>query len=99
VTEQADVVIIGSGISGAFCAWRLARSGRRVLVLEAGPRIDRAEVVTTFASAHRYDYSWGYPHTTLAPRPDWSEGQDHYIVQDGPDKVSFEYLRIVGGTT
>jgi len=99
VTEEADIVIIGSGIAGAFCAWRLARSGRRVLVLEAGPRIDRAEVMTKFASAHRYDYSWGYPNTPTAPRPDWGEGEDRYIVRDGPDPVSFEYLRVVGGTT
>ena len=99
MTEQADIVIIGSGIAGALCAWRLARTGRRVLVLEAGPRVDRADVVKRFASAHRYDYSWGYPNTPSAPRPDWSEGRDHYIVQDGPDRVTFEYLRIVGGTT
>lgn len=30
-----DVVVIGAGIVGAACAWRLAQDGRRVLVLEA----------------------------------------------------------------
>jgi glucose dehydrogenase len=99
VTEEADIVIIGSGIAGALCAWRLAGRGRKVLVLEAGPRIERADVVKKFSSAHRYDYSWGYPNTPMAPRPDWSEGTDRYIVQDGPDIMPFEYLRIVGGTT
>jgi glucose dehydrogenase len=99
VTEQADIVIVGSGVAGAMCAWRLAGRGRKVLVLEAGPRIERAAVVKKFASAHRYDFSWGYPNPPNAPRPDWSEGPDRYITQDGPDPVPFEYLRIVGGTT
>ena len=100
MTEQADIVIIGSGIAGALCAWRLARTGLRVLMLEAGPRVDRAEVVRQFASAHRHDYSWGYPHSPKAPRPDWSKDKpDTYIVQDGPITIPFEYLRVVGGTT
>ena len=99
MTEEADIVIVGSGIAGAFCAWRLAGSGSRVLVLEAGPRIARSEVVDKFASAHRYDFSWGFPNPPTAPRPDWGEGPDRYIVQDGPDVVPFEYLRVVGGTT
>jgi len=99
MTEEADIVIIGSGIAGAICAWRLAGSGRRVLVLEAGPRIARADVAEKFASAHRYDFSWAYPNPPTAPRPDWGEGADRYISQDGPDFVAFEYLRVVGGTT
>lgn len=100
MTEQADIVIIGSGIAGALCAWRLVRSGRRVLVLEAGPRIDRAVVTKKFSSAHRHDYSWGYPHPPTAPRPDWSMNKpDTYIIQDGPVTIPFEYLRVVGGTT
>lgn len=99
MSEEADVVIIGSGIAGALCAWRLAASGKRVLVLEAGPRVERSEIVDQFASAHRYDFSWGYPNSANAPRPDWGEGPDNYVLQDGPDKIPFEYLRLVGGTT
>jgi hypothetical protein len=36
----ADVVIIGSGAAGSVLADRLARAGRRVLVLERGPLVD-----------------------------------------------------------
>lgn len=100
MTEDADVVIVGSGISGALCAWRLARAGRRVLVIEAGPRIARGDIVRKFSTAHRHDFSWGYPNSPAAPRPDWSSTKsDGYIVQDGPIAIPFEYLRVVGGTT
>ena len=36
---QADVVVIGSGASGAVMAYELSRSGASVVVLEAGPYI------------------------------------------------------------
>lgn len=32
--QEADVLIIGAGIVGASLAWRLARAGRRVLLIE-----------------------------------------------------------------
>jgi len=39
---QYDVIIIGSGISGLTCAYRLQEAGRRVLVLEKAPRFGGA---------------------------------------------------------
>jgi len=38
-----DVLIIGSGAGGGPLAWRLSRAGARVLVLERGPRLERAD--------------------------------------------------------
>jgi oxygen-dependent protoporphyrinogen oxidase len=39
---QYDVIVIGSGISGLTCAYRLLEAGRRVLLLERAPRFGGA---------------------------------------------------------
>ncbi|WP_345817802.1 FAD-dependent oxidoreductase (plasmid) [Paraburkholderia sp. PREW-6R] len=48
-SNSHEVVIVGGGISGLYCAWRLAELGRRVLLLEAsldrwGGRIETEEM-------------------------------------------------------
>jgi choline dehydrogenase-like flavoprotein len=95
----ADVVIVGSGIAGALCAYRLAQQGVTVLMLEAGPRLQREEIVAGFKATTQHDFSAGYPNPDWAPRPDWSKATDNYIVQTGPIENRMEYLRVVGGTT
>jgi choline dehydrogenase-like flavoprotein len=40
-TERYDVVIIGSGPGGGTMAWRLAQTGRRILLLERGDYLRR----------------------------------------------------------
>jgi choline dehydrogenase-like flavoprotein len=39
--EQYDIVIIGSGAGGGTLAWRLAPSGKRILILERGDYLPR----------------------------------------------------------
>jgi choline dehydrogenase-like flavoprotein len=36
-SDHYDVVIIGSGAGGGTLAWKLAPSGKRILLLERGP--------------------------------------------------------------
>jgi choline dehydrogenase-like flavoprotein len=96
---DTDVIIIGSGVAGAICAWALARKGIKVTILEAGPRIERQKIVASFRDSPNQDLSAGFPNAPWAPRPDWSHGHDRYIEQIGPVPLEVEYLRVVGGTT
>ena len=49
---EADVAIVGAGIAGATIAYKLASPTCRVLLLDAGPRIDRVTAVNRFKAAH-----------------------------------------------
>ena len=40
-SEHYDVIIIGSGPGGGTMAWRLARTGKRILLLERGDYLPR----------------------------------------------------------
>ena len=98
-TVEADVVIIGSGIAGALSAYTLAKAGLKVIILEAGPRIERSHIVQKFTETHKFDYSSGFPNEDWAPRPDWEPGEDLYFEHTGNTEARIEYLRAVGGTT
>ncbi len=39
--DRYDVIIVGSGPGGGSVAWRLARTGKRVLVIERGDYLPR----------------------------------------------------------
>ncbi|MFN3597029.1 MAG: FAD-dependent oxidoreductase, partial [Rubricoccaceae bacterium] len=39
MTARSDVLVLGGGVAGMVAARRLAASGRRVRLLEAGPRL------------------------------------------------------------
>jgi glucose dehydrogenase len=66
----ADVVVIGSGICGCLVAERLAKSGRSVLILEAGPRVTRDRLVLRYRDAPRKgDWMAPYPPSPWAPHP------------------------------
>ena len=46
--NKAEVVIVGTGVVGVLIAEQLLDAGIPVLMLEAGPRVARAEVVENF---------------------------------------------------
>ena len=97
-TFSGDVVIIGSGVAGALAANELAPAGIKVLVLEAGPRIERATIVNNFYADIYKAPETCYPNPDHAERPTVTAIKDYYV-QEGPDNFSSTYERVVGGTT
>jgi phytoene dehydrogenase-like protein len=53
MTERQPTVVIGAGHNGLVCAAYLARSGRKVLVLESADRVGGAAVTREFAPGFR----------------------------------------------
>ncbi|WP_342628218.1 GMC family oxidoreductase [Nguyenibacter vanlangensis] len=101
----ADVVVVGSGVVGALIAHQMAAAGRSVVVLEAGLRLKRSDIVEnwrnmSFHNRVNSDFQGLYPQAPLAPAPLYFPAND-YVGLFGPDGSAFRqgYLRTVGGTT
>src|SRR3954452_22420771 len=80
---SADIVVIGSGICGSLIAERLVKTGASVLILEAGPRVSRDQLVANFRNSPRkgdwmapYPFSWWAPHPAFPPDPGSNTDQD-----------------------
>ncbi len=112
-THDYDVVIVGTGISGAIIAKQAAEAGKRVLILEAGDGSNRSlegynDLLTTFYSAATKDNQSPFPLNANAPMPRGPQlrklqpgetDSSTYIVQSGPYVTDTTYTRIFGGTT
>ncbi|CAB3757338.1 GMC family oxidoreductase [Paraburkholderia solisilvae] len=97
--ESADIVVVGSGVAGSLIAHQLALAGASVLLLEAGPRLPRWQIVENFRnSPAKADFSAPYPSTPYAPHPQ-SAPANPYLIQKGDAPYDAQYLRLVGGTT
>ena len=95
---QVEVAVVGAGVAGALVAYRLAQAGKEVVLLEAGPRVDRASAVQAFRLAPYRGISSPYPEHPLAPRPMLDDLEHHYL-QSGPELFMGLYERRVGGST
>ncbi|WP_342755432.1 GMC family oxidoreductase [Pantoea sp. MBD-2R] len=100
---DADVVIIGSGVMGGLVATELAKAGKSVIIVEAGPRIKRQEIVERFRNS---PFKMSLTNMKLqgvgSPYPDLPHVPStygEYLQQTGPVKYPTKYLRVVGGTT
>ncbi|MBM3563374.1 MAG: GMC family oxidoreductase [Alphaproteobacteria bacterium] len=94
----ADVLIIGSGVAGALTACRAARKGAKVVIMEAGPEVDRAAAVRRFQSAFPKTPESAYAQAAFTPHPETDKPFAFYA-QKGPHPFGSTYLRQVGGTT
>ncbi|SFA75840.1 Choline dehydrogenase [Collimonas sp. OK607] len=102
MSEQlsADFVVIGSGIIGSLTALKLLKQGGSVVILEAGPRVNRGQIVARFRNSPRKgDWMSPYPSVPSAPHPIYQPKDSGYLVQAGPYPYPAEYIRQVGGTT
>ncbi|HAT29541.1 MAG TPA: choline dehydrogenase [Janthinobacterium sp.] len=98
-TLSADVVIVGSGVAGALVAHQMALAGASVLVLEAGPRLERWRLVENFRNTPaKDDFMAPYPSTRHAPHPQYTP-ENNYLIFKGTHKYNSQYIRAVGGTT
>lgn len=108
-----DVLVVGSGVSGAIIARSLAERGLRVLVVEAGPgkELSFAEYdkhLTRFYGAALKDNNSPYEANPNAPMPR-SPGvrglqgrhpdATTHLIQNGPYEMDSTYTRVLGGTT
>ncbi|KUM97197.1 glucose-methanol-choline oxidoreductase [Streptomyces yokosukanensis] len=107
-----DVIVVGAGIAGSLVAGRLSRSGRRVLVLEAGVRHSDAErghreVLDAYFTASPKVPSAPYRPSDTAPWPevthlsgteDGGYRADGYFVQRGELPYASGYVRVNGGS-
>ena len=104
-TLSADVVIAGAGICGGQLALDLARAGLSVIILDAGPRYDRDQIVENWrymppANKAGFDYATPYPTVPWAPHTNFFP-DNNYLVTNGPDATAYKQgiIKGVGGTT
>jgi len=95
---HADLLVIGSGVAGALVACRAAQEGAKVVILEAGPDVDRPAAVMRFQSAYPKTPESAYAQAAFAPHPE-SDKPYAFYAQKGPHPFGSTYLRQVGGTT
>ena len=84
---ECDVVIVGSGISGALLAWKLGSAGAKIIVLEAGPGplalANRQGYVNNFKAANPNPPLFGgpYPINPQAPKEEdnFTNSSNYYV--------------------
>ncbi len=92
-----DVVVVGSGVAGAMTAWVLARNGARVLILEAGEKLQRHQLAERSRQSSRWDSMAPYPAKAHARHAD-PVGDPAYLTWTAKPYHT-TYIRAAGGTT
>lgn len=82
---SADIVIVGSGVAGSSIAKELASTGASVIVLEAGPRIDRQHILDNCRNTvNKNKYDEPYPPSPWSMHPPDQSTPNAYLHTTGP---------------
>ncbi len=104
--DSADVVVVGTGVVGCLIAEQALDAGLSVLMVEAGPRVDRWRIVENYRNLppSLRLYHWDAP----PPKP-WAphletrseKEQEQYLQLEGPNARAYMqgYVRYAGGAT
>ncbi len=102
----ADVVIVGTGVVGCTIAEQALDAGLSVLMLEAGPRVERWQIVENFRNLS--PSMKGHMDAPYPPKP-WAPiletytdaSSKSYLQLEGPDALAYQqgYVRYAGGAT
>jgi choline dehydrogenase-like flavoprotein len=91
--HETDIAIVGAGPTGAAAAWRLARAGPRVLVIEKGGAFDPA-------SLDRDGDDWELRRAgKLSSNPNIRRGPDDDPVDDRDSPIKPMFAHGTGGTS
>jgi fructose 5-dehydrogenase large subunit len=103
---SADVVVVGTGVVGCLIAEQMLDAGLSVLMLEAGPRVERWQIVENFRNlppSQHLDFNAPFPPKPWAPH--LQVGTDalaaEYLQLEGPNARAYrqDYVRYAGGST
>lgn len=104
---SADVVVVGTGVVGSLIAQQGLDAGLSVLMLEAGPRVDRWRIVENYRnlppSLRLFHWNAPYPPKPWAPHLETRTAgeQEQYLRLEGPNARAYlqGYVRYAGGAT
>lgn len=104
--QSADVVIAGTGIVACLIAEQALDAGLSVLMLEAGPRVDRWRIVENYRnllpSLRLFHWDAPYPPKPWAPHLETrtAKEQEQYLQLEGPNARAYlqGYVRFAGAT-
>ena len=99
--------MVGTGVVGCLIAEQALDAGLSVLMLEAGPRVDRSRIVENFRnlppSLRLYHWDAPYPPKPWAPHLETrgAKEQEQYLQVEGPNARAYlqGYVRYAGGAT